>query len=443
MLERMKIHIKNQWEPIKKIPLFRSGERIAFTRNVIWANLGFGSRILIQTLYFFLIARTLGAGEFGLFSGVRGMVLAVAPFVGWGSGIILIKNVSRDPSSFEESWGSAVFVTVIFGLFLGIILTVINCFIFSFNVALKVVLPVVVGDFWGLRLAEISAQAFQAHQKLSKTSLIWMLLSFWRLLGAVVLIAVPYIAKNSETWSLIYMFSGLAAGITGVLWVKSALGWGRLGLAGMRGEWKNGFYYSLSTAASGTYNDIDKTFLSRFSGNDVAGFYSAAYRIIDAVYIPIQSLLAVSFPKFFQVGKNGLGASRKYALRLITWTLIISGLCWGLLLIFAPFIPKLLGTDYQLTPQIVKWLGPLLVFRVIHNFLANALTGADYQRIRSFAQVFIAFLNVGLNFWLIPKYGWLGAIWSSLLSDGGLAFLFIMIILVIEVKNKNESVSKS
>jgi hypothetical protein len=27
-------------------------------------------------------------------------------------------------------------------------------------------------------------------------------------------------------------------------------------------------------------------------------------------------------------------------------------------------------------------------------------------------------LNVGLNFAILPKYGWLGAAWTSLASDG-------------------------
>jgi O-antigen/teichoic acid export membrane protein len=41
--------------------------------------------------------------------------------------------------------------------------------------------------------------------------------------------------------------------------------------------------------------------------------------------------------------------------------------------------------------------------------------------LRTIIQSAIAILNVTLNFWWIPKLGWMGAAKSSLISDGLLA----------------------
>jgi O-antigen/teichoic acid export membrane protein len=53
----------------------------------------------------------------------------------------------------------------------------------------------------------------------------------------------------------------------------------------------------------------------------------------------------------------------------------------------------------------------------------GALTGSGRQNVRTASQVTVAVVNLALNLWLIPAYGWIGAAWSSVASDGLLAVL--------------------
>jgi len=46
------------------------------------------------------------------------------------------------------------------------------------------------------------------------------------------------------------------------------------------------------------------------------------------------------------------------------------------------------------------------------------LTGAGHQGLRTSIQTAIAVFNILINLWIIPLYGWRGAAWSSLASDG-------------------------
>jgi O-antigen/teichoic acid export membrane protein len=62
---------------------------------------------------------------------------------------------------------------------------------------------------------------------------------------------------------------------------------------------------------------------------------------------------------------------------------------------------------------------PLL--KTCHYFVADAITGAGRQGLRTLVQVVVALLNVFINLWIIPAYSWRGAAWSSLASDGLLA----------------------
>lgn len=399
-----------------------------FLHNVIWTTLGYAGRLLLQVAYFIIVARVLGVSNFGLFSGILGLVSVLVPFSSMGSGLILIKHVSRNPETFPLYWGTAISVTLLVGAVLCLAITGLGTIIYSPLEAIMIILPVAIGELFGVRFTELSGQAFQAHQRLSRTSSLWVLLSFFRLVAALLLLIMP-VEKPLQMWALIYMLSGLLAGACSIIWVHKELGRGKLGLTGMRGEWRNGFYFSVSTSASGAYNDLDKTMLSRLSTDTIAGAYSAAYRVVDAIYIPIRAIVASSYPRFFQVGKNGLKTVMNYAFRLMPLTIVVSVIAWGGMVLIAPILPDLLGQEYSLTPIIAVWLGPILIFRTIHNLLANTLTGADFQGLRSAIQVGIALFNLGLNLLWIPIYGWKGALWSSLLSDGGLAFLLFFLIL--------------
>jgi O-antigen/teichoic acid export membrane protein len=70
---------------------------------------------------------------------------------------------------------------------------------------------------------------------------------------------------------------------------------------------------------------------------------------------------------------------------------------------------------------------PLL--RGIHRTTGSALTGTGRQNLRTTSQLTVAALNFGLNLWWIPVYGWIGAAWASLASDGLLALLNSVLLL--------------
>jgi O-antigen/teichoic acid export membrane protein len=93
------------------------------------------------------------------------------------------------------------------------------------------------------------------------------------------------------------------------------------------------------------------------------------------------------------------------------------------LLVGAPLIPKILGGEYLRTVEALRWLAILPLFKTVHYFFADALSGAGYQGLRMCLQIVVAVFNVLVNLWVIPAYSWRGAAWSSLASDGFLALL--------------------
>src|SRR5438067_1213911 len=81
-------------------------------RNTLWMIVGQGLRLVIQAAYFTIIARSLGASNYGAFIGVVALVGIVFPFGALGSGNLLVKNVSRDKTLFATCWGQALLITL-------------------------------------------------------------------------------------------------------------------------------------------------------------------------------------------------------------------------------------------------------------------------------------------------------------------------------------------
>ena len=64
----------------------------------------------------------------------------------------------------------------------------------------------------------------------------------------------------------------------------------------------------------------------------------------------------------------------------------------------------------------------------MHFFIADALTGAGRQGTRTVIQIGVAAFNILINLWIIPAYGWRGAAWSSIASDGLLALALMLVV---------------
>jgi len=110
-------------------------------------------------------------------------------------------------------------------------------------------------------------------------------------------------------------------------------------------------------------------------------------------------------------------------------------------LLLAPLIPRLVGRDFSGVLVALRWLCWIPLLRGIHRVTGGALTGSGHQNLRTAAQLTVAALNFVLNLWWIPVYGWIGAAWSSLASDGLLAVLNTVLLLWIWNKTSHHEPS--
>jgi O-antigen/teichoic acid export membrane protein len=386
-------------------------------QNTVWALSGYGLRLLIQAVYFVIIARSLGANQYGGFVAATALTAVISPFVGIGTGNLLVKNVARNQSLFRDYWGNGLLMTLASGiLFMGVVL-VASFEVLPRSTPTLVIALISVSDLIFVKLLDMAAWAFQAFEMLAQNARLNVLLSFTRLAGIAALAgAVSH--PTIKMWSAVYLAGSVLSGLIGVIWATAKLGAPRLALGRIHEEIVEGFHFSVSLSAQTIYNDIDKTMVARLSTLDAAGIYGAAYRIIDVAFTPVRALLNAAYPAFFRHGKDGFHSGLQFGRRLLVRTLPYPLIAFVALMAGASLLPLILGEGFRQATEALRWLAPLPLLKTLHYFVSDSLTGSGFQGTRTLAQVAVAIFNVALNFALIPSYGWRGAAWASLASDG-------------------------
>src|SRR5580658_2011013 len=415
--------------------MLNSFPRTPLSRNTAWMVTGQGIRLVIQAAYFVEIARSLGVSNYGAFVGVIALVGVVYPFASLGGGNLLVKNVARDKRMFAAYWGRALTLTACFGAILFLAVCMVSHFVLPPAIPRLLVAMVAAADIFGLSVITLSAQAFQAFERLRWTATLNVMMSGGRLVGALILIAIqPH--PSALLWSYLYFGSTAVVAVVSCIFVCKQLGLPKFSWPQSAAEMREGFYFSASQTSQTVYNDIDKTMLARLSTLEATGIYGAAYRIIDVSFVPVSALLWSSYPSFFRAGARGISSSLAYARPLLFRALAYAGLVCAGLLLGAGIVPHILGEQYRQTAEALRWLSVLPLLKAVHYFLSDTLTGAGYQAVRTSLQASVAVFNVLLNLWIIPAYSWRGAAWSSIASDAALVLGVAIAVSVLDRRSR-------
>jgi O-antigen/teichoic acid export membrane protein len=385
-------------------------------RNAKLVFSSFFLRTIFQSLYFVVLARTLGSRDYGSFLGIIAFVSLFIPFSNWGAGIILVQNVSRDQRLFGRYYGAAILKTLLFGSLFTTVVLVFSVVSPIATNSVYLVFLLAISNFIFMTLADNCRDAFTSMGLLKYTSNIILLLSFNRFLGAVIFVLLVQ-SKSVLIWAIIYCVATLITAVISSIMVLKFIGKPIFEISMAFKDLRQGFSFAISNSAENIYNDLDKAMLSKLSTSESVGIYGAAYHILNVAFLPIQSLMLATFRDFFRMGALGIHQALVLSRKVLLLSFSYSILGVIAILLFSPLISKVLGSEYAESSIALMWLSPTLLFKSLHRLAADILTGSNYQQIRTRLQLSAAFLNAALNFLLISKYQWYGAIWATLISE--------------------------
>lgn len=390
-------------------------------RNTGWMFMGQGLGVCLRAAYFIVIARLLGVVQYGVVVGAFALVNMVAEHSRLGAGTVLLRYVSPDRRRFSIYWGNLLLVTSVMSFVLILAVRVIGRHFLDPASAAIVPITAVASCFFE-QITIASTQGFQAFQTMRPAALLNQLTALLRTAVAVVMLATMHHATAWQ-WSLASLAVSAVATVAALIMVSTQLGWPRPRPSLAIRHIGEGFEYSLSASATVTYNDLDKTMLSHYGMGAQDGIYGMAYRIIEMGFTPIAAMLLASSPRLFEMAAEDPQAPVHLGNRLLRHGLLASAAAAAGMFACAPLIPHIVGRSFAEGIEALRWICLIPVFRTVHGTTGSVLTAIGRQHYRTCTQLVAVALNFGLNIWLIPSFGWHGAAWSSLATDGSLALL--------------------
>lgn len=390
-------------------------------RNASWLFAGQGLSFVSQGIYFVVLARLLGSAQYGLLAGAVALVAVVSQYSPFGTGLLFLRYVSPNHSQFRPYWGNILFSTLVLGGLLSVALRVAGRWLVG-EASVSLLVPIAIGDCVFQQLNASTGQVFQTFEKMKFSAAITLSSNVLRLCVACGML-LAFGRASASQWALASLaVSVIAAGIS-VAAVTRLYGPPSFSFSLFLSRAWEGFVFAISGSTTAVYNDIDKVLLSRFGMIQANGIYSMAYRAINIGTMPVMSLVGASFPSFFRKGVKGIAATIPMAKSLLRRTAVLGIAISAGLFLTAPLIPHLVGNSYAESVSALRWLCLIPFFRCFHLSAGDAIAGAGHQRYRLISQSIAALGNLFLNLYLIPRYSWLGAAWSSLATDATLGVM--------------------
>jgi O-antigen/teichoic acid export membrane protein len=180
---------------------------------------------------------------------------------------------------------------------------------------------------------------------------------------------------------------------------------------------REGTPFVVSGVAVTAGSELDKTIMLRAAGDFAAGQYSAAYRVIQAAILPVNSLVLAVTPRLFKASSPSVRAGAHLVLLTAAYALVAAMTTW----LLAPLLPWLLGPQFSPSISILRVMCVLLLTGSLRQIIVAQLTAADGQRSRNWIEGLAAAGTVIAMLSVVPVWGAWGAIFVLAVADVGVA----------------------
>ena len=399
----------------------------------------FGGEVVSRLILFATsvwLARSLGPDSFGLVTFAQALLAYFLIFGDGGLSVYGVRAVAGHPEQARGAWLGITQVRS--GLTLALVLV-------AWLVLLALPMDAVTRQVVGITITAALPAALLSD---------WVLRGLGRMLAATSLASVQSAVALVLVWLLVRgpddvvwapsarLLGAMAAAILGFFLLRGFplagpdLVAGRVWLRahGLTTMLASGGALLMTNLAVLAYNSADTLLLKPFAGNHEVGLYGSAYRVIQLPMTALYTLTSAALPALVR-SRAGEPAVRRRSMRALTALATAGGLLVALALwALRHWIVQLLyGPAYA---GAARALG-ILAFAVPFDFLVSVKgTGyiaAGFERTAALCAGAAALVNVLANLVLIPRYGMIGAAWTTL---GTYLLLLVLYVAILDRKSE-------
>lgn len=404
--------------------------RIAHRPNLVKIvdNIGwlFFDKILRMSVGLFVgvwIARYLGPEQFGLlnfalaFTGLFGAIATL------GLQDIVVRDIIRNPESARLTLGTAALLQLMGG-FVSFLLILGAIAYLRPDDALARSIVAILGSMMLFKASEIAVCWFESQ--VQSKYVVWVQNSVV-LLFAVIKVAMilQQASFTAFVWVMLMEMAVVSLALLVVMNVRG-LPLGELTLSTTRGKLllRDCWPLILSSMAIMIYMKVDQIMLGQMIGDEAVGIYSAAVRISEVWYFVPMVIVSSVFPAILEARKRSETQYYARLQKLYDLMAVLSiSVALAMTFLSGPIVETLFGEAYVEAGAVLAihvWASVFVFLGVASGkwFLAENRQVLNLQR-----TALGAIANVGLNIWLIPRHGPIGAGIATVISYAIAAYL--------------------
>ncbi len=409
---------------IKKIKSFlfeNKSTRQTVAKNTFWLFFGeISSRVLRGAIVIYA-ARVLGADGWGVFSYAITFAALFTIFSDLGLGAILTRESAKNPELRPQYLSTSLFIKLsLVGI--SVVLIIFAAPLFTKIPSAKTLLPIValILVFDGLR--EFGFSLNRAMEKMESEA-------FTKTVTNLLITALGFLflmtSKTAESLAWSYTI-GSAVGFLIMIWTLRKYFTNLVSNFSKKLLWpifSAAWPFTLMGILGAIMLNTDTIMLGWYKTAEELGFYSAAQRPIQLIYI-LPSLIGTAvFPSFARLAKRDNEKFRQILEKSIGMVLMVGlPIILGGLIVGKDLMLLVFGNEYLPAVTTFKILLITILFVFPGAFLGNAIFAYDAQK------KFIGFLAIGalgnilFNYLLIPRFGIEGSaiatVAAQLLANG-------------------------
>lgn len=361
-----------------------------------------------------IVARRLGPAGLGELSFALAVVALLTPLV-VSHRQVLVRDLVDDPGAAPAVLGS--------GLGVGLVAAVVawvGAVLFALTGAtsttVAVAIAVAAASLFGVAVSSAEA-ALQAEQQ---GRLLTVVRSGSSLTGAVLKVGAVAVGLGVVGFAAATAAQAAIAAMLCVLVLRRRVDGGplwRFDRARTRRVARDSWPLAVSAAAIAVYMTVDQVMIGLIAGREEVGLYAAAVRISEATLLVPMVIVAAASPLLTRLHRTDGVAYRAQTQRVLNAFVAMGVVLAAVGLVVAgPLVRVLYGSAYAPSAPILAVLLVSNVFVFVGVASSPWIVNADLQRPYMVRTLCGAAINIGLNLLLLPRFGAIGAAWSTLVA---------------------------
>jgi O-antigen/teichoic acid export membrane protein len=394
-------------------------------KNIV---LKFLAEALIRSLAFFFVlmtARFLGDLDYGRFALAYFFAGLLTIFSDIGLNTVLIRDVSRDHRLLVRYAGNILFIKILFS-FLSLLMSPVLLFILGYSGDLIVMIILSMIYMQGVHLLDFFVALTNSLEKMEYELLIKGLYK-----SLTVVVPIFFLWLGYGLWGLFFSLIG-AYGISCFLlgWIV----WKKITPLNLRREttlWKqllrSAWPIGLSSLFMTVYARIDMVMLSMFGVSPAEiGWYAVPVKIVEMFSLFPLLIMSGLFPIFSALTSEDREALKRTYQKALTYlTMLAVPLSLTTFFLSDSWVVFFFGSSFVNSAPSLKILVYALPFIFLNYVLINTLIALNHEKIITWGSGLAILFNMGVNMVVLPKYGYLGASWTTVATEMLLSICFL------------------